>query len=181
VATRLLLDWQNAQYGKWRPSAAAVKRGAAALLMDRLIWRDGCTPAEAAEIAHVRWPEEPVSVLLEIAAALPPHPPRRVMATELTESLAAVRFADPLEAQERAATIRSRRAALSHALRELPAEDRWLIRARFFERRSVQSIADTLQMNPKQLYRRYERMLGNLRAALENAGISSVGTTTSEA
>jgi RNA polymerase sigma factor (sigma-70 family) len=99
----------------------------------------------------------------------------------MTESVAAVRFADPVEAQERAVAERSRRAALSNALRELPPEDRWLIRARFSERRSVHSIAETLHVNPKQLYRRYERMLASLRAALEDAGINGLGTTTSEA
>lgn len=181
VATRMLLDWQNAEYGKWRPSASAVRQGEEALLMDRLIWRDGCTPAEAAGIAHVRWPGRPVAALLAVAADLPAHPPRRLVSTQATESLALVRFADPVEAQEREAAERSRRAALSQALRELPAEDRWLIRARFLERRSVHSIAATLQVNPKQLYRRYERMLVGLRAALADAGITGLGTTTSEA
>jgi RNA polymerase sigma factor (sigma-70 family) len=181
VATRLLLDWRNAQYGKWRPSAAAVRQGAPAVLMDRLISRDGCAPDEAAEMARMRWPDIPVAALREMAGDLPPHPPRRLVSSEAIETLGAVTFADPVEAGEQAAAEEARRAALSDALRDLPPEDRWLIRARYEEAQSVQAIAANLRVSPKQLYRRYERMLAALRRALEASGVDSLGTTTSEA
>jgi RNA polymerase sigma factor (sigma-70 family) len=181
VAVRLLLDWRNAEYGKWRPSTRAVRGGAPAVLLDRLVWRDGCTPEEAVEIARTRFPDLSSATLRGIAATLPPHPPRRLVSTEVTESVRAADFEDPIDAIERAASARRRREALSGALRTLTAEERWLIRARFTERRTVQSIAQTLRMNPKQLYRRYERTLATLRRALEASGISGFGTTTSEA
>ena len=177
VAVRMLLDWRNAEYGKWRPSTRAVRGGAPAVLMDRLISRDGCARDEAAEIARMRFPDLSFVALRTIADSLPSHPPRRLLSTEVTEGLQAADFEDPVEATERTASARVRHEVLAGALRALPPEDRWLIRARFAERRSVQSIAATMNVNPKQLYRRYERMLTTLRRALAAAGVTSLGTT----
>jgi RNA polymerase sigma factor (sigma-70 family) len=178
VVVRMLLDWRNAEYGKWRPSARAVRAGAAAVLMDRLIWRDGCSPDQAVEIARTRWPDHSVAALRALADALPPHPPRRLVSSEVSEGLKAADFDDPIEAAERVKSARQRHAALTGALEALPPEERWLIRARFTERRSVQSIAATLNVNPKQLYRRYERTLATLRRALVASGVTDLGTTT---
>jgi RNA polymerase sigma factor (sigma-70 family) len=177
VAVRMLLDWRNAEYGKWRSSMRAVRGGAPAVLMDRLIWRDGCSPDEAVEIARMRWPDLSAAALRALADALPPHPPRRLVSGEVTEGLKAAEFDDPVEAAERAMAARQRRAALTGALETLAPEDRWLIRARFAERRSVQSIAATMNVNPKELYRRYERTLATLRRALEASGVTGPGTT----
>jgi RNA polymerase sigma factor (sigma-70 family) len=177
VVVRMLLDWRNAQYGKWRPSAHAVRGGPPAVLMDRLIWRDGCSPDEAAEIARTRWPDRSFAALRALADGLPAHPPRRLVSGEVTEGMKAADFDDPIEAAERAMSARHRHAALTGAIEALPPEDRWLIRARFAERRSVQSIAATLNVNPKQLYRRYERTLATLRRALEASGVTGLGTT----
>src|SRR5689334_4174040 len=47
VVKRLLLDWRNHRYGKWRPSACARRHGDAGIDLDRLITRDGCAPEEA--------------------------------------------------------------------------------------------------------------------------------------
>ena len=57
VVTRLLLDWQNSSYGKWRPSATAARLGGPALLLERLIERDGCTRDEAVRVVSSRHPE----------------------------------------------------------------------------------------------------------------------------
>lgn len=184
VASRMVLDWRNTQYGKWRPSAAASRLGPAAVLMDRLISRDGCTPDEAAEIAHMRWPETALAELRRMAGELTVHPPRRLLSGELGEDLSAVSFEDPVEAAERAASARTLRASLRDALGGLSAEDRWLIRARYRDGRSVQAIACVLGVDPKQLYRRYERMLAALRDALDASGVTGAGlcdTTTTEA
>ena len=51
VVWRLLLDWRNAAYGKWRPSAAARRLGVEAVRLDRLINRDGLTVEEAIQVA----------------------------------------------------------------------------------------------------------------------------------
>ena len=50
VVTRMLLDWLNSTYGKWRPSAMALRLGPDAVTLDRLIWRDGYTIDEAVAV-----------------------------------------------------------------------------------------------------------------------------------
>jgi DNA-directed RNA polymerase specialized sigma24 family protein len=61
---------------------------------------------------------------------------------------------------------------LAAALRQLSSDDRWLIRARYVQHRSVHAVAASLQIDPKGLYRRYERVLRTLRAALAQAGVA---------
>ncbi len=43
VVERVLLDMRTAQWGKWRPSAAARRLGPQAVLYERLVRRDGMT------------------------------------------------------------------------------------------------------------------------------------------
>jgi hypothetical protein len=53
VVGRLLLDWRRAMLGKWRPSAMARRLGPAAVCLDRLIYRDGLSAADAiAQLEH---------------------------------------------------------------------------------------------------------------------------------
>src|SRR5262249_3140353 len=53
VIQRLLLDFRNRQWGKWRPSADAKRLGPNAILLERLVVRDGWTTAEALETMRV--------------------------------------------------------------------------------------------------------------------------------
>ena len=46
---RLLLDWRNSQYGKWRPSRQATRLGRHAITLERLMSRDSLSAAEAVE------------------------------------------------------------------------------------------------------------------------------------
>ena len=43
VISRMLLDWRNSKYGKWRPSKAALSLGEHAVDLERLMSRDGYT------------------------------------------------------------------------------------------------------------------------------------------
>ncbi len=49
VVQRLFLDHRNRQWGKWRPSAEAKRRGPLAILLERLVVRDGWTFEQAVE------------------------------------------------------------------------------------------------------------------------------------
>src|SRR5262245_30687429 len=40
VVKRVLLDWRNALWGKWRPSAVARRLGTLALWLEELLYRD---------------------------------------------------------------------------------------------------------------------------------------------
>jgi hypothetical protein len=67
---------------------------------------------------------------------------------------------------------------LAAALRQLPCEDRWLLRQRYARRRTVRAIAETIDADEKHLYRRFDRVLRPLRGALESGGVteSAVGS-----
>ena len=53
VVQRLLLDYHNQRWGKWRPSAKARRLGEEAIYLDRLLSRDGHSAVEAIEILKV--------------------------------------------------------------------------------------------------------------------------------
>jgi RNA polymerase sigma factor (sigma-70 family) len=163
VVTRLLLDWRNAAYGKWRPSAAARHLGPVAIFLDRLMSRDGYSSAEAVEIAQARWPHAPAASLRELVEQLPPHMPRRLARRELRDDVAIAEFDDPVVRRETEQAARRRRNAVVRALQTLPADDRAILRARYIEGRSVRAIAETAGVNPKALYRRFDRVLIRLR------------------
>jgi len=63
-------------------------------------------------------------------------------------------------------------AALSAALGKLPAEDRLILRLRYWDGASVADIARHLSVPQKPLYRRIDRALSALRTHLELQGIS---------
>src|SRR6476661_8828077 len=50
VVRRLLLDWRNMRFGKWRPSSWARRHGPAAMDLDRLLTRDHHSIDEAVAI-----------------------------------------------------------------------------------------------------------------------------------
>jgi RNA polymerase sigma factor (sigma-70 family) len=163
VVGRLLLDWRNAEYGKWRPSASARRLGPVGVFLDRLISRDGFSGTVAVEIARTRWPHVPVQSLARMVEHLPLHPPRRVGRRELRDDIAITQFDDPVARREAEQAAQRRRKAVVRALRTLPADDREMLRARYVEGRTVRAIAETLGLDPKALYRRFDRVLVGLR------------------
>ena len=88
----------------------------------------------------------------------------------------------PLKQAEAAAAARQSGAVLAMAVARLAPQDRLVLRMRFEDGCSVADIARALQLEQKPLYRRLERMLGELREALEAAGLTrdtAVGRSTS--
>ena len=171
VVTRLLLDWRNSEYGKWRASAAAVTLGESAVQLERLVVRDGYTMDEAIAVVLGGRNAPARAELLRIVERLPRRPYRRRVSDEWLAEVGAG-FEDPVGLAERRLADRRIRTALVRALRRLPAEDRWLIRVRFGENRSVQALASTLRTDPKKLYRRFDRTLRRLREQLVTAGVT---------
>src|SRR5262252_10163333 len=55
VIQRLFLDYHNAQWGKWRPSAQSVREGEIAVRLERLTTRDGFTFDEACEMLETNF------------------------------------------------------------------------------------------------------------------------------
>jgi RNA polymerase sigma factor (sigma-70 family) len=165
VVTRLLLDWRNAMYGKWRPCAAARRLGTAAVELDRLINRDGYSADEATELL-MREMQSSAAHLRDLADRLPRRARRRFVDDGCLASTAIEVFRDPIEAREAQLAARRSSVALARACRELPADERRMIALRYHRSMSVQQIGRLLDVNPKQLYRRFDRTMRQLRAAI---------------
>lgn len=175
VLERLFLDHRNMQWGRWRPSAEARRLGPTAVLLERLITRDGLRLDEALETVRSNYQvEATVAELRGMAAALPVRMPRtRVTDEELVAVPAAGGRPDEgLLRREQAAQATRLSRALDAALAELAPPDALLLRLRFIEGLHVSTIARTLRREQKALYRRLDRLKAGLRAALEAQGFS---------
>lgn len=172
VVRRLLLDWRNAEHGKWRSSAAALKLGEAAVALERLIYRDSYQSAEAIRLLRSRGCMESTMRLQEVWDQLPKRQPRRTVSSESLDALPVTAFEDPLEAEHRRRRRVQVASAVARMLQQLSPEDRWLLRARYQGTQSIRSVAQALDLDPKALYRRYDRVLRTLRRSLESAGVT---------
>jgi RNA polymerase sigma factor (sigma-70 family) len=173
VATRLLLDWRNHEYGKWRPSAAAGRLGERAITLERLMYRDWRTLGEAIEVMCAADKAVLRRDLERIAARLPVRRPvEEVGGIEGLEELAATGFDDPVETRERQRNVQAISRLLARAIAQLPIEEQDLLRSRFVNRRTVPNLARVLNTESGALYRRISRLLQQLRRALEEAGVT---------
>lgn len=165
VVMRALLDWRNARYGKWRPSAAAVRLGPEAVMLDQLINRDSV--AEEIAVAQVRGrsgssPEH----LRRLASQVPRRTRVRFVPDDCLQTMPATPDASSIEADERRQRLARVRRALRDAYRQLPDDEQRLLSMRYGSRLSVREISETLQIDQKALYRRYERVVSRLRASM---------------
>jgi len=174
VLQRLFLDFRVERWGKWRPSAEAKRMGPLAVRVEQMLSRDGLGLEETVRMLTVGRPDAPAREEIErIAERLPPRAPRRFESDAVLEEHAS---RDPLpdallESAERGALWRSAAATLEEVSAGLPTEDRLLLRLRFWQGMSVADIANMLKLEAKPLYRRYERLLRDLRQKLEERGI----------
>lgn len=173
VVTRLLLDWRNATRGKWRPSASALRLGPDAVLLERLMNRDGLTREEAITTVACRRQASTESQVTALADRLVPRP-RRVFIRDVSDdTLGRLEFQDPIAAAEARARQRWVRGALRQACAILPAEDQRLIALRFGRELTVRAIGDEMGTDSKPLYRRLDRALKTLRHQLTAMGVDS--------
>lgn len=176
VIAMLFREYRVQRWGRWRPSAAALRRGRIAVRLETLVHRDGYRLEEAAQLLQTSGEttlsaRELAALLAELPARMPLRPVE--VGPEPIADAAAIAGADELllageaDAQRRAADR-----ALSRALGQLSPEDRLILRMRFWEAMSVADIARALGLAQKRLYRRIDRALVELREQLEAAGLS---------
>ena len=174
VITRLFLDYRNAAWGKWRPSAEAKRAGEVAILLERLTGRDDYSFEEACELMETNHQVTVGRTELEaIAGRLPSRVKRRF---ESDEALAAVPATQPepdelIADQERAVIAARVEVALRKAMEGLGVQDRLIFALRFHDGRSLVDIARALRLDQKALYRRVERLLRALHSQLKAGGI----------
>ena len=176
VLSHLFLDWRNARWGKWRPSAEAKRLGPVAVRLETMIARDRLSFDEACETLRTNHGVTASRGELDAISIRFPQRTRRSFTTdEALESVAASDgAADGAVVRAAAASTASRaRDALSALMPELPPQDRLILQMRFTDGHRIQDIARVLDLEPKPLYRRLERALADLRRGLEARGVTA--------
>jgi RNA polymerase sigma factor for flagellar operon FliA len=175
VITRWFLDDRIKAWGRWRPSADAVRLGPTAVALERLLERQRLSLDEAIETLRGRQADVDERALRDLATALP----RRVSGRRLVDDagLAAIPTPGPGSdhlVHEAQASALGRRvaAALRAAVEAMPPRERLLLRLRFEQGATVADISRVLQEPQKPLYRELERLLQTLRREIEAREIS---------
>jgi RNA polymerase sigma factor (sigma-70 family) len=186
VVSHYLLDYRDRLWGKWRPSAEAKRLGDLAVLLERLLVRDGHSLDEACEMVRVNYRWEATRAELDDLAARLPVRVRTRGASVAPED--APEVPDPAaRADERlieADQDRERQRvadAVRQAVAGLPDEDRLIVRMRVDDGFTVGEIARTLHLEAKPLYRRLDRIFKSLREELQRHGIDAAAARHLEA
>jgi DNA-directed RNA polymerase specialized sigma24 family protein len=173
VLVNLVRDYRVHVWGRWRPSAAARRRGAEAVLLEQLWLRDGLPLEQAIEqVQRERGSTLSRAELEQIAGELPERSERRQVGDEELHRLP---FDGKVEARvetrdlaRKAARVRK---ALVPAFQALPAEDRLLLKLHFRDGFTLSAIAALQRRPQRELYTARDRSLKKLRRALESAGL----------
>jgi len=168
---RLLLDYQNHIWGKWRPSAEAERLGRVAIRMERLLVRDEFSFDEVCKILRGEGVKMTVLELADLRAKLPPRSRRRfVSEKQLQDEITREPRPDErLERKEQARVKRRVLAILLQALKTLTSEEQVLVRMR--TELKVSEIARLREIEQKPLYKRLDKVYEKLRKELERHGI----------
>jgi RNA polymerase sigma factor (sigma-70 family) len=174
VVQRLYLDYRNRQWGRWRPSMEAKRRGPAAVLFERLVVRDGWTRNEAIELLRVNHHVDPHEI--ESFADLVGRrvPQRQAVAEQEAQDLESP-GATPEAALSRAEqrlVLQRLRSSVGRARAALSPQEALILKMRFDDAMTVAAISRTLQLDQKRLYRTIDRILSRLRGALRAEGVS---------
>lgn len=177
VLSMLYREYRVSMWGRWRPSAAAQRHGPLAVRLETLVYRDGNTLDQAAEI--LRAGEETdmsTRALAELLAEFPRRGPLRPVevGAEALKRYATTAASDELVVKDELERERRRASeALRKAVDQLAPEDALILRMRYWEGLSVADIARALDLPQKPMYRRISASLASLRGKLEADGLSS--------
>ncbi|MCU1231996.1 MAG: polymerase sigma factor, sigma-70 family [Acidobacteria bacterium] len=176
VVQRLLSRERSRIWGRWHSSAEAERLGAAGVLLEQLLVRDGRSLEEAIPFVRAIDPSLDRRSVQDLAARLP----ERAARPRLVPLPDEVDVASPEGADARASDAESRRisaraaAVVRETLESLALEDRMLIRFRFGAELSIADASRLLGVPQRPLYRRIEALLTMLREALERAGVGAM-------
>jgi RNA polymerase sigma factor (sigma-70 family) len=172
VIERQLLDFIYERWGRWRPSATADAIGPVAVLLERLVTRDGHTLEEAMEIVRT---SHDVGKTYADLRAIWAQLPARGKAIEVTDEAAQEVHSeetaeDLVEDAERQRNIERLERALGKALADLATQDRVIIALRYDRGLSVAEIAKLRQSSVPTIHRRLDTSLKYLKQVLVDEG-----------
>lgn len=174
VFAMLHREFRAKHWGRWRPCAAARRGGPAAIELDRLVNRDGLSVRDAVQlIRSFRLSSMTELELMRLASELPVHAAGATAKRRSTDEMVSMQEADELvtrvEAENECSAVQG---LLGTAIERLPSDDQLLLRMRFWQGLTIAEIARRLDVQQKPLYRRLTRILAEVRACLEVAGLS---------
>ena len=179
VIRRLLSDERSRTRGRFEPSAQARRGGKAAVLLEKLVRRDGRPVDQAIPMVQAFEPSLSRTDIEAILARLPERAPRSRAALALIDDVdvESPRASDGADAAvtDRETERLSREASrvVQRALDALSQEDRTIVRMHFGSGISIADISRMLRLPQRPLYRRIESVLAHLRKALTAAGIDA--------
>jgi RNA polymerase sigma factor for flagellar operon FliA len=175
VIGSLLRDYRATRWGRWRPSAAAKRLGPLGIRLETLVYRDNLGLDAAARQMRAEGFQGTDRDLRDLLAQLRRHAmprPQQVGDDQLESMSGDLRADDLVEAEEAEGEREAALAALASAMAELSGEDRTILRL-WMEGTSVADIARELSIEQKPLYRRLERIFGQLRKQLIAVGVTA--------
>lgn len=177
VVVRYAHAYSRERRGRWRPSAATERLGPPARELETLVRRDRYSLAQAGEklrtAGHTTLSDLELARLLAAIPERPPLRPEEVAAEPvLNAARGASRADERVAASEEEERQRELRAALARAMRQLPPEDRVIVKMHFRDGRTLAEVARTLGVEQKPLYRRVPRLRERMRELLEAEGVS---------
>ncbi len=169
-------DFRNKKWGKWRASAEATRQGRIAVLLERLMVRDGYTFGEACEVIRTNHGLGVSDAELERVRALLPMRERRARADETeAETLRAAEIS--AESAAMLAEGRSEAARFWNTLDRLVAgldpQDRVIIEMRFEQGLTLAQISRVLHLEQPKLYRHWQDLRRMLRERLQEEGFAA--------
>ena len=174
VIERMGFDFCAQMWGRWRPSAMAERLGPEAVLLERLVTRDGHTVDEAIALASHHEVDLTDAELRRLWQQLP----KRVRPIEVGEDAAAsVSGTDDSEIlvddAERERAVERLNRGLRAAFVEIAAPDRVTIALLFDQKLPLAKIAGLTGSSLPTIHRRLKKSFQHIQAALAREGFSA--------
>jgi RNA polymerase sigma factor (sigma-70 family) len=175
IVQRLFIDFRNQRWGRWRPSAEAQRLGPTAVLLERMVTRDGWSREQAVEMLRLNCGATIDAAILAFCDKLAGRTPARRFVPE--EDADEIPSAEPppdgsVVRAEREFLAKRVMASLARARQSLEPMDRLILKMRFEQRVPVAEIARALGIEQRPLYRTFERIAGVLRMRMAADGIA---------
>lgn len=175
VVQRLYFDFRNREWSRWRPSMAARRLGPDAIIIEKLVVRDGCPLDQALEMARVNHGIDITGELKQFCDTLAARSPRRrsVSDDEIVEMPSSGPGADDrVVSAERDFLAKRVLGALERAQQALPPMQRLILKMLFEDRTAISDIARALHLEQRPLYRTVERLVKTIGDSMRAEGIS---------
>lgn len=175
VIRRLLCDQRTHDFGRWRPSSEARRMGEAAVMLERLVHRDGRSVEEVMPIVRAVDASLSREDVLAMASRMsaPEKRPRPVELADIVEPAAPQTADASAQSWDAQRIARRTTAVVREVTANWPDEDVVILRLRFGTSMSIADISRMLRLPQRPLYRRIESLLAKLREALEQSGLDA--------